>query len=82
MYRLPVQAYVLAIDERASLMIAFYLTINKTAEGGIKLFSSPDVSPTDLDAVGQQALYIFKDDRRQCPIFRSFCRSSQRVMLL
>jgi hypothetical protein len=46
-------------------MIAFYLTINKTATGGIKLFSSTDVSPTDLDTAGQQALYIFKDNRRQ-----------------
>ncbi|MHC4189750.1 MAG: hypothetical protein ACYSUB_08805 [Planctomycetota bacterium] len=46
-------------------MIAFYLTINKTAKGGIKLFSSPDGSPTDLGTAGQQALYIFKDDRRQ-----------------
>jgi hypothetical protein len=46
-------------------MIAFYLIINKTAGGGIKLFSSMDGSSTDLDTAGQQALYIFKDDCRQ-----------------
>lgn len=46
-------------------MIAFYLTINKSADHDIKLLSSAYESPTDLNTLGQQGLHIFNDYRLQ-----------------